>query len=461
MKFKTTLILFAVFAVLLAFVLFFENIGKGKKEEEDKLVAFSSDEVQKMVLKRGDESITFEKKENGEWFITTPFEAKADKYEVARLADDFSDLVIQRVVENDSEDLTRFEIPTTELTLWVKDREEPVKILIGMENPLDRHLFAKREDEKRVVLVSSYLKSLLDKSLFDFRQKDIFRFETEEVKNIILRARDVRWEAEKKDGEWFFKEPVRALAVESKMIGLLHSLSNLKAKEFVSEEKKPEEVAKYGLDKPEYEITLSIPSFNQQVTFALHKKDDALHATTSLSSKIVASDDSILSDLEKNAAELREKEVAKFYSWEANKLQLKRGEADWVLVKDAEDRWHFESPVKEEADKTKIQTFIRKIESLKAEEFIDPPQSLKLKEYGLDPPRAEVKIRVREHEEKTREITVLIGAEDREARKVVVKNARLDYLFKLDSSFLEEFPLTIDDWTPEKEEKTEEKKGSL
>jgi len=463
MKFKTTIILFGVFIVLLAFVLFFEYKGMGEKDEEEKLLALSSDDVEKITFKREDESISFQKDEEGEWLITEPLEAKADKYEVDRLADDFSDLRIERVVEEVPEEIEKYGIPQKEISLWFKDKDKPIKILIGMENPLGNTFFAKRNDETRVVLIPSSLKSLMDKSLFDFREKNIFKFETDDVKSVKLWAKKTRWEASKKEEEWFFKNPVKALAKSSKIDDILSSLSGLKAKEFVSEEKNKGDVKKYGLDRPKYEITLGMPLENQEVTFSLHKEEDKLYATTSLSSKIVEAEDTLLSDSEKEAEELREKKVANFYSWEANRLHLKMGEIDWELVKDEEDNWHFESPIKEEADKSKIQTFIRKIESLEAEEFIDPPLSLNLKDYGLDNPQAEVKIWIEENEDKenVKEITVLIGSADKESKKVVVKNARFDYIFRVDSVFLEEFPHAIKDWKPEKEEKEEKKEKEL
>jgi len=456
MKFKTTIILFAIFIVLLAFVLLFEYKGMGEKDEEEKLLALSSDDVQKVTFKKEDETISFQKDEEGEWLITEPLEAKADKYEVNRLADDFSDLRIERVVEEEPEELEKYGIPQKEINLWFKDKDKPIKILIGMENPLGKTFFAKRDDETRVVLIPSSLKSLMEKSLFDFREKNIFKFETDDVKSVKLQAKETRWEASKKREEWFFKNLVNALAKTSKIDDILSSLSNLKTKDFVSEEKKKNDVKKYGLDRPEYEIILGMPLENQEVTFSLHKKEDKLYATTSLSTKIVEAEDSLLSALEKEAEELREKEVTNFYSWEANRLHLKIGEIDWELTKDEDDNWHFESPVKEEADKSKIQTFIRKIESLEATEFIDPP--LSLKDYGLDNPQAEIKIWVEEDEEKVKEITVLIGSEDKEEKKVVVKNARFDYLFRVDSAFLEEFPHVIKDWKPEEEEEKEENK---
>ncbi len=460
MKFKTTIILFAVFIVLLAFVLFFENKSMSEKDEGEKLLALSSDDVQKITFKKEYETITFQKDEEGEWLITEPLEAKADKYEVDRFADDFSGLKIERVVEEEPEELEKYGIPQKEISLWFKGKDKPIKILIGMENTLGNTFFAKREDETRVVLIPSSFKSLMEKSLFDFREKHIFKFEADDVKNVKLRANKTLWVASKKGEEWFFRNPVNALAASSKIDDILSSLSGLKAKEFVSEEKKKDDVKKYGLDRPEYEITLGMPLENQEVTFSLHKEEDKLYATTSLSSKIIEAEDTLLTDLEKEAGELREKKVASFYSWEANRLHLKMGEIDWIVAKDEEDNWHFESPLKEEADRSKIQTFIRKIESLEADEFIDPPLSLNLKDYGLDNPQAEVKIWIEEDEDKenAKEITVLIGSEDKESKEVVVKNARFDYLFMVDSAFLEEFPQDIKDWKQEEEEAKEEKK---
>lgn len=446
MKFRTTLILFAVFLFLIAVVFLLDFMTRSKSDEEEKLIGLASDDVQKITFKKEDGIITFLKDEKGEWLITVPIEAKADKYEVSRLAEDFSELRLERVVEEEPEDLSKYNIPQKEITLWYKDKSEPLKILIGMENPLDSTFFAKREDEPRIVLIPSHLKSLMEKKVFDFRQKDIFRFETDEVKNIRLRTKKKQWEVLKTEDEWHFEKPVKALAQKSKIDDILDSLSNLKAKEFISEEKNEEELKKYKLDKPEYEITLGIPLANQEVTFILQKNQHKVYATTSLSSKIISAEDAVLSNLRKEADELREKEVAGFYSWQAHQLYLKKGMLELKVIKDEEGKWRFESPEKEAADGEKIMRFIRKIESLEADGFIDPP--LNLKEYSLDNPQAEIKIWTKEDDdpEKIKEIAILVGSEDKEANKVVVKNAKLDYLFKVDSEFLEEFPKEPKDW---------------
>ncbi len=451
MRFKTTLILFIVFLVLLAVAYFFEFRGKSQEDTGDKLVSLSSEDVEKIVLKKGDEVIQFER--SGEdWLITEPLEAKGDKYEVNRLADDFSDLRIERVVEEEPTDLEKYGIPRTEVSLYSQGQEQPVKILIGAENPLDKTFFAKREDEHKVVLIPSLHKSLLEKNVFDFRQKDIFKFETEQAKSIELKSKDIRWKAEKEDEEWFIQKPVHALAKTSSINDVLYALSNVKAKEFVSEEKENEEIKNLGLDNPDHEVSINFPLENRQVTFSFSKKEDSVYMTSSLSSKIIKVEDSILSDIEKKVEEIRNKKVSEFYTWEVGKLQIRKGDLSMVLEKDEEDNWHFDES-QEEADKDKVQSFLRKIEGLEAEEFIDSP--LELRDHGLEEPQAEVKIWVDEEDDKSKEIHILIGSEDEEAKKVTVKNERFEYLFSVDSAFLEEFPQIKDDWKVQKEDEEE------
>jgi len=479
MKIKTTLILLIVFGALLAFIFLSDIKEKGKPEPADKLVDFSADDVEKIIFKTEEEAITFAKDDEGDWLITDPLEAKADKYEVDRIARDFAALEIDRMVEEEPADLKKYGIPQKEISLFFKDTEAPVKVLVGAENPLDKKFFAKREDESKIVLIGSHFKSLLEKKIFDFREKKIFQFETDEVKKIVLRSGGIQWEAAMEEEDWMLTSPVKSLAEKSQITSLLNSLSDLKAKEFVSETKKEEETAQYALDKPEHEVVLELPLENQEVTFFINKKDDKIYATTSLSSKIVEVEDSILENLSKEPEELREKEVADFYSWEAKKVLVKKGDLTVTVAKDEDNNWHFDKEDGADADKDKIESLVRKIENLEADAFIDPP--LNLADFGLAVPQAKITISVKDGEDKTKDITVLVGKtvidqvekpeEDKETGEaeakeeeekvqekkwVFVKNARFDYLFKTEAEFLEEIPQKADDWKKPEPEADEE-----
>jgi len=448
MKPRTTLILVAVFAILLAAVLLFESQGKARKEKEEKgkkIIDLASADVEKIQLKNESGTIAFKKDEKGEWWITEPIEAKADSSEVSRLAEDFSSLKFERIVEADGGDPAKYEIPKKELTLWYKGQAAPVKLLIGMENPLDNTLFAQREGDKRIVLLASYLKSGLEKKTFDFRKKDIFSFELDDVGSVALKAKDISWQARKKGDDWFLESPVKALAKKSRVEDVLRALSNLRAKDFIAEEKSADEAAKYGLMEPEYSVSLGLPAKNQDILFSLHKQDETVYAATSLLNKIVTAEAQVLTDIEKKAEDLREKQVVIFSSWEANRVRVKKGDLVLTVTKDKDNKWVFEGPAPEEADSSRVETFIRKIESLESVEFIDSPAGLST--YGLETPQSEVTVWTKDGE-KEKEFRVLVGTEDAEKKQVVLKNPNLDYLFRVDAAFLAEFPKEAKDWKP-------------
>lgn len=450
MKFKRTLILFVVFLVLLAAVLLFESREEKTKEvreKKDKLVDLVSSDIAKVKLKKENEVITFEKNDKGEWLIIEPILAKADYYEVNSLVENFSNLKSEKIVEKEVSDPSVYEIPRIEIDLWTKKEESPVKIMIGMENPIDNSLYAKRADDTRVVLIASFLRSSLDKKLIDFRDKTIFKFETGEVKTIEVRSKSKPvWKASLDEKNWFFEKPFQALAKKTNIDSILSSLSNLRAREFLSEDKNPEDLKKHGLDKPEFEVTLFMPTLNKNVSFFFNKKDDILYAANSESNKIISTDTYVISDLEKKPEDLREKRLALFNSWEVEKFILKRRDLDLIAIKEKTkdlDRW-LAGEKKQQLEKSKVDEFLRKIEYLEASEFIDQPQSLA--DYGLDNPWMELTIVTRDIDGKTEEVRILGGQEDREKKQLVVKNVRYDYLFRVDSSWLELMPEKLEDW---------------
>jgi hypothetical protein len=462
---RTTLILFGVFAVLLAFVLIFESRGKkaaAEKEKEDKLVDLASADVQKIEVRKDDGTVlALAKDDKGDWKITAPLEAKADATEANSLATTFASLHIDRVVEKAPKDLKDYGIPKDEVSLWVKGSDKPVTVLLGMENPLDQSFFAKRADDPRVVLLSSSLKYTLDKKLFDYREKDVFKYETAEVRSVSVRAGGVSWEAVREGETWRLVSPVRALAVKSKIDSLLDALSGLRAKEFVSEDKAPADVKKFGLEKPAYTVTLKLPAANKDIVFSLQKEGAKSYALSSQSNKIICFEGTLLSDLDRKPDELRDKKVADFYSWEADRISVKTDGFALTAVKEKAkegDKWVLETASKEPADGAKIEAFIRKIEGLEAAEFIDNPGGLA--RYGLEKPAAEIRIQTKDVDNKTKDIGLLVGNEDAAKKQVVVKNADLDYLFRVDSAFLQDLPKEAKDWKaapPQPEAKPEKK----
>ncbi len=464
MKLKTTLILLVVFAALLGVVLFVDSKGEKKKAAEKKtntLIDVAAGDVHKASLVRGLETLAFERDEAGAWLLTSPLRAAADQFEVDGFIGALASLRIERVVEAEAKDPSAYEIPKTEVSLWVKDGETPIKLLVGMENPLDKSLFAKREDDPRIVLLSSTLKTTLDKRIFDFREKEVFKFTPADVRTVRVRAKDAAWQAVREEGGWMLRAPVAALAAKGRIDSLLDSLAGLRAAAFVAEDKTPTALAEFGLDKPDYEVTLSLPAAGQEIVFSLHKKGEASYAANSRSTKIITFEGTLLSDLDRKVEEMREKKVADFYSWNASRIALKRDGAEIAVVKDKSglpEKWVFDDPAKAEADRAKVDDFVRKIEALEASGFVDDPGPLAA--YGLEP-GAEVRIRAKDAQDKDVELVIFVGREDAERKEVLVKTPELPYLFRVDSAFLQDWPKERKDWqaaAPEIDDSKLEKK---
>ncbi len=465
MKPKTTLILLGAFAVILALVLYFDSRGaktKAADERSKTLISLTAADIHKLSLVHGLEALTLEREGTGPWRLTSPIQAAADQTEASNLVEALASLRIERVVEKEAKDPKAYEIPTTEVSLWVKGQDAPVRLLVGMENPLDKSLFAQREGDPRLVLLASSLKTTLDRPVFDFREKEVFKFTAADVRSVRVKAKDAAWQAAKEEAGWFLKAPVASLAAKAKIEALLESLSSLRAKAFVAEAKTAASLKEFGLDKPEFEVALSLPSASQEIVFALHKAGENAYATASPSTKIVSFDAAtLLADLDRKADELREKKIADFYSWDADRISLKRDGVEIAAVKEKSgdgDKWTLEGPAKAEADRAKVEDFIRKVSDLEAASFVDNPGPLA--PYGLEP-GSEIRIRTRDSQNKGREIVLVVGREDAAKKQVAVKSPGLGYLLLVDSSFLQTWPKDAKDWqaaAPKAEEKPAEKK---
>ncbi|MDW3229893.1 MAG: DUF4340 domain-containing protein [Acidobacteriota bacterium] len=456
MKFKTTLILLVVFILLLVGVILIEHRSERaqeKKEQEAKLTDYQASEVEKISLKsESGEIITIERDQTGHWQIIEPLEAEADEYEINSLVENFASLLLEKVVEEEVLDPALYEIPKKEVSFWLKGHSQPITIQIGMENPIDNTLYAKRADQSQVVLLPGHLKYYLDKTLFDLRKKDIMTFDTASVLAIELIAKENNWKVKRREENWYFLQPVEALASKSKIENLLDSLSHLRAKDFLAENKNSQNLKLFGLDKPEFTVILTLPE-SQEITFWLTRQDDKITVTNSLSKRIIEAESQIINDLSQRLTDLREKKVAVFNSWEAVALSLKQETGKVSVFKEKvkeksreEEKWFLTTAggEKEPVDDYRVESVLRNLEYLEATDFIDNPRSLA--EYGLDRPILEITIRVRTDGDEEKELRLLVGPENPETHQVVIKNQDLPYLFRVEASFLKEIPERPEDW---------------
>ena len=139
------------------------------------------------------------------------------------------------------------------------------------------------------------------------------------------------------------------------------------------------------------------------------------------------------------------------------KIVLKRNGSEIAAVKEKSgdsEKWLLDPVTKEEADRTKVEDFIRKIEALEAASFVDDPGPLS--PYGFDA-GTELRITTKDAQGQQKETVLLVGREDAEKKLVLMKSPGLGYLFRVDSGFLQDWPKDKKDWKVEPPQADESK----
>ena len=143
-KFRTTLILVAVFAVLLAFVWIFEKDREVKKEGELEtydVITVNKDEVKEVIFEHSDQK-TRVVKEGDDWKLVEPIEYKARTQKIEETIEEIDQLEANQLIESD--DLQEFglEEPQVKVTLVMNDNSVQ-ELLIGNDNPQETSVYVK------------------------------------------------------------------------------------------------------------------------------------------------------------------------------------------------------------------------------------------------------------------------------------------------------------------------------
>jgi hypothetical protein len=120
---------------------------------------------------------------------------------------------------------------------------------------------------------------------------------------------------------------------------------------------------------------------------------------------------------------LRDAQLVRFKPADARRLELTHDGQEIVFVKD-NDRWKLDKPLHADADREKVNELLTKLSSLEARDK-DILDAANLKDYGLDKPATVIKVTVEEEikgenepKKKTRTLTVKLGKDDKDAKKL-------------------------------------------
>jgi len=272
------------------------------------ILAYQYDKVSRVELAGPRGPLTLERDGIG-WKITAPESLKADTGAVNGVLWRIRDLRASGFLAEDAAAIPRF-LPKPEITvkLWEEGIKEPRVLLLAASRETrggQPAALAAVEGRGPVVLVDGKVLDDLARGADDLRDKTLLpAFEMSDVK----RARVVSGGAplvvdRKGESDWQVVEPKRGGTKERRVADLLVSLKALRWKSIVSP--KGDDAARFGLDKPELEVTL-LKADGGEIAGLLVGKSEGPQTYVKLktSPTVYAVDSTLIRDLQKAPGEI-------------------------------------------------------------------------------------------------------------------------------------------------------------
>jgi hypothetical protein len=403
----STLVLIVVLAGLGAYIYFVLNKQpeSGTASTKEKVFAsLQADKIEEVKVTTSAGDATTVKKENGGWQIVQPAAAKADESEVGGITSALGSIEINRVVDENPSNLNDYGLsnPRIEIDFKASGDKGYRKLLIGEKSPTGGDLFAKRNDEKKVFLIPAFQESTFDKKTFDLRDKTLIKFDRDKVDSIVVTAGSKSVAFAKEGSDWNIKRPLQTKADFGSVEGLVGKVQSAQMKSIAAADV-GNDAKKYGLDKPQATVEFGAGSSKATLLVGGKADDNTVYARDASKPAVVTIDKTLVDDLSKGADEYRIKDLFQFRAYNANHVEITRGEQKIVLDRakgqgdNAQDKWHRASPNPADLDRDKVDAVLAKLANMRASSFADSTAKT-----GLDKPTRTIYVKFDDNKKEER-----------------------------------------------------------
>jgi len=365
--------------------------------------------------------ITFAKRD-GDWWIVKPIEARADRNAVADVVGIFRGLRYDKALAGDKEPAdatTGLDRPLWTLTL-TDEADKTYTLAIGNVVALrEGESYVRAGDDDRALVIAMDFADRLDKTVGEFRDKTVLKLIQDEIAAVRVAGKE-SYELARTDDGWGLVKPVSAPAEKDKVDSLLGKLTDVQARQFVTDA--PQSLAAYGLAAADARLVVTAwtvkkseatPPATQPAerrvahTLVLgNRAGDDIYARIEGRPAVFRLDGALLDDLQPKLADLRDKQVLRIDKDRIARIDLDLPTGKARLVK-KDWQWRMEAPLAGKAGNDQVDDLLAKISDLKATAFHDGARSLQ--PYGLATPQGR--------------ITLLIGAKSPSGEMAFVKTA--------------------------------------
>ncbi|MDV5121139.1 MAG: DUF4340 domain-containing protein [Candidatus Scalindua sp.] len=454
MKFRTTIILLIIAAIGAAYIFLYDRQQFRTEEwvqrQQMALPDYKIGQINKIELIKEKDTIVLESTDNVRWRMLRPLQLRADGAEVKKILSQFEFLrKVGTIKESETANFSLgnygLDKPQIVVNLWMKESailketegttgaESKYTINVGDRLAAGQNtVYISIEGSNDVVVVAAKFLEKVDKNINDLRNKWAFEYDMNAVERVRIQS-DSKDPivCSRADQHWWVTQPVSDRGDTARIRDILSELKNLNiAKaDFVSD--KEEDIARHGLDKPRLTISIGSTGGDTQSLLLGHSLDDRIYAKRNDESSIFFVQDVVLSDLDLEANDLRDKQLLRFDSigtYGIEKVELEYPDATLTMVKTKQYDWMITSPNKILADRDTIRKFVEKIKDLQIQLYEDD-SGKNFDKYGLGDSSVKVSVFRKIGEGET--VKFLIGDSDPDGGLCYVKKDGEDPVYSV------------------------------
>ena len=381
----STLILVVVLAGLGAYIYFVDSkrpaaSADGSTETKEKVFTVESEKINELrITAQGETSLL--RKDGSGWKMVEPTQVEADPPEAIGVASALTNVDIVRVVDENAANLEQFGLAIPQISVEFKaEGGASGSLKLGNKNATQGEIYALKNDEKRVFLISAFQESSFNRKPFDLRDKKILKFDRDKADSLLLAKGADAFEMRREGSDWKVTRPVPSRSDFAAIEGFITRLSTANMSRLIEEN--PKDLAKYGLDKPS--MTLTIGAGSAKTVLEVGKTENGdLYARDASRPLVFTVDSTLATDLNKDFNDYRKKEVFEFRPFYVDKLRAVLDAPGGPKVYEFEKQKP-EKPADPEtwkvtrvggashtADQAAMDDLLNKLSAIKAETFVE------------------------------------------------------------------------------------------
>lgn len=409
-----------------------------QETQERQLIPFDDREITGITWATATETIQLERDKNFRWIITKPIRFPADNQEVRRILRALTIGKIKQTIEDGPSTLDKYGLGPPYLTLTLTTPTTTHELALGDRGPFAPSLYVQTKADDQVVLTTLEVTTFAQKTLPNFRRKDLLFFERERVQEVHIQQAESTMIMARAAGvhslspNWILTSPMKA-PVDKIIVGtLLMDLSGLKATGFVDDEEEKKQILGQP-NRTHVGVTLLEGPRTHYISLYQFPDAEKAYATTASKGPLYEIPPNILKPITREAFYFQDKRLFGMEVSDVVILEVTTPQDHYILVKQHDD-WIVENNPTHELNQKAINLFVSRVVDLPTE-ITHPEGSTKSVQTGLTSPTATIQGRNRQGQESG---TLILGK--REKGLVYAKGAGHKGIYQVRSNILDQIP---------------------